>query len=122
MSVFSSVIGPFGGFFASGFKRAFKIKVSFNWNESVVVLNLLSCSPPLIQNPGNSSLSRKCSFCVVKCFMKEIISNLLIICLNEHGAQFYTECITSGLQKGMLKKYIRYKRWIIFTFALNKQL
>jgi len=28
MSVFSSVIGPFGGFFASGFKRAFKIKVS----------------------------------------------------------------------------------------------
>jgi len=26
MSVFSSVIGPFGGFFASGFKRAFKIK------------------------------------------------------------------------------------------------
>lgn len=27
MSVFSSVIGPFGGFFASGFKRAFKIKV-----------------------------------------------------------------------------------------------
>lgn len=30
MSVFSSVIGPFGGFFASGFKRAFKIKVQFN--------------------------------------------------------------------------------------------
>jgi hypothetical protein len=30
MSVFSSVIGPFGGFFASGFKRAFKIKVGFN--------------------------------------------------------------------------------------------
>lgn len=29
MSVFSSVIGPFGGFFASGFKRAFKIKVCF---------------------------------------------------------------------------------------------
>jgi len=27
MSIFSSVIGPFGGFFASGFKRAFKIKV-----------------------------------------------------------------------------------------------
>lgn len=26
MAVFSSVIGPFGGFFASGFKRAFKIK------------------------------------------------------------------------------------------------
>lgn len=28
MSIFSSVIGPFGGFFASGFKRAFKIKVN----------------------------------------------------------------------------------------------
>jgi phosphatidate cytidylyltransferase len=27
MSIFASVIGPFGGFFASGFKRAFKIKV-----------------------------------------------------------------------------------------------
>ena len=27
MSLFASVIGPFGGFFASGFKRAFKIKV-----------------------------------------------------------------------------------------------
>jgi phosphatidate cytidylyltransferase len=27
LSIFSSVIGPFGGFFASGFKRAFKIKV-----------------------------------------------------------------------------------------------
>ncbi|XP_052829920.1 phosphatidate cytidylyltransferase, photoreceptor-specific isoform X1 [Octopus bimaculoides] len=26
MSLFASVIGPFGGFFASGFKRAFKIK------------------------------------------------------------------------------------------------
>jgi len=29
LSLFASVIGPFGGFFASGFKRAFKIKVSF---------------------------------------------------------------------------------------------
>lgn len=28
LSIFSSVIGPFGGFFASGFKRAFKIKVN----------------------------------------------------------------------------------------------
>lgn len=26
MSVFASIVGPFGGFFASGFKRAFKIK------------------------------------------------------------------------------------------------
>lgn len=26
LSVFASVIGPFGGFFASGFKRAFKVK------------------------------------------------------------------------------------------------
>ena len=26
MSIFASVIGPFGGFFGSGFKRAFKIK------------------------------------------------------------------------------------------------
>uniref|UniRef100_T1GAY9 phosphatidate cytidylyltransferase n=1 Tax=Megaselia scalaris TaxID=36166 RepID=T1GAY9_MEGSC len=27
LSLFSSIIGPFGGFFASGFKRAFKIKI-----------------------------------------------------------------------------------------------
>lgn len=26
LSLFSSIIGPFGGFFASGFKRAFRIK------------------------------------------------------------------------------------------------
>merc|ERR1719392_545524 len=26
LSLFASIIGPFGGFFASGFKRAFKIK------------------------------------------------------------------------------------------------
>jgi phosphatidate cytidylyltransferase len=32
MSIFASVIGPFGGFFASGFKRAFKIKVGY-WNS-----------------------------------------------------------------------------------------
>lgn len=31
LSIFSSVIGPFGGFFASGFKRAFKIKVSIRY-------------------------------------------------------------------------------------------
>ena len=27
LSLFSSLIAPFGGFFASGFKRAFKVKV-----------------------------------------------------------------------------------------------
>ena len=32
MSTFASVIGPFGGFFASGFKRAFKIKVSYRFS------------------------------------------------------------------------------------------
>ena len=29
MSLFASIIGPFGGFFASGFKRAFNIKVRY---------------------------------------------------------------------------------------------
>jgi phosphatidate cytidylyltransferase len=28
MALFASLIAPFGGFFASGFKRAFKIKVN----------------------------------------------------------------------------------------------
>lgn len=27
LAVFSSIVAPFGGFFASGFKRAFKVKV-----------------------------------------------------------------------------------------------
>jgi len=44
MSVFSSVIGPFGGFFASGFKRAFKIKVRFSKSiKSVHRNSLLIC-------------------------------------------------------------------------------
>ena len=29
-SLFASIIGPFGGFFASGLKRSIKIKVFFN--------------------------------------------------------------------------------------------
>jgi hypothetical protein len=29
LGLFASIIAPFGGFFASGFKRAFKIKVEF---------------------------------------------------------------------------------------------
>lgn len=40
MSVFSSVIGPFGGFFASGFKRAFKIKV---WSLTCVCVHRRRC-------------------------------------------------------------------------------
>lgn len=41
MSTFSSVIGPFGGFFASGFKRAFKIKVGIMMNI-LLVFNFLN--------------------------------------------------------------------------------
>lgn len=46
LSVFSSVIGPFGGFFASGFKRAFKIKVI----ESYINDNFISlCNFTLVK-------------------------------------------------------------------------
>lgn len=38
MSLFSSVIGPFGGFFASGFKRAFKIKVRIAFKQQPSIL------------------------------------------------------------------------------------
>ena len=46
LSLFSSLIAPFGGFFASGFKRAFKVKVSNCWETSLItymyhILNLL---------------------------------------------------------------------------------
>lgn len=37
LSTFASLIGPFGGFFASGFKRAFKIKVGNHFCELVLV-------------------------------------------------------------------------------------
>ena len=33
LACFSSLIAPFGGFFASGFKRAFKVKVMFVLNS-----------------------------------------------------------------------------------------
>jgi CDP-diglyceride synthetase len=36
MSVFSSVIAPFGGFFASGLKRAFLIKACVSFLTSIV--------------------------------------------------------------------------------------
>ena len=35
LSVFASLLAPFGGFFASGFKRAFKVKVRM-WSLGVV--------------------------------------------------------------------------------------
>ena len=40
MSIFASVIGPFGGFFASGFKRAFKIKVRATGDMNMISLIL----------------------------------------------------------------------------------
>ena len=40
MSVFASVIGPFGGFFASGFKRAFKIKVNTAGFYCTIIANV----------------------------------------------------------------------------------
>ena len=38
MALFASIIGPFGGFFASGFKRAFKIKVSYGTPGVLLIL------------------------------------------------------------------------------------
>lgn len=47
LSIFSSVIGPFGGFFASGFKRAFKVKVNLiklsTWNMFNISMSLNLC-------------------------------------------------------------------------------
>lgn len=37
LSTFASLIGPFGGFFASGFKRAFKIKVGKRFSFPLIV-------------------------------------------------------------------------------------
>lgn len=46
LSSFASIVGPFGGFFASGFKRAFKIKVPFYCiiqRSSRMVSSVLPC-------------------------------------------------------------------------------
>lgn len=45
LSTFASLIGPFGGFFASGFKRAFKIKVGKPFSFPLIVSKLGPFSP-----------------------------------------------------------------------------
>jgi CDP-diglyceride synthetase len=41
LALFSSLIAPFGGFFASGFKRAFKVKVwPFISDQHWIILSL----------------------------------------------------------------------------------
>ncbi len=44
LSVFASFIAPFGGFFASGFKRAFKIKVGCCTVPFAAAARVLFCS------------------------------------------------------------------------------
>lgn len=39
MGLFASILGPFGGFFASGFKRAFKIKVGYPFRTRCYILS-----------------------------------------------------------------------------------
>ena len=56
LSVFASLLAPFGGFFASGFKRAFKVKV-----HSFFVQYNLSLREKLLQDfadviPGHGGL------------------------------------------------------------------
>lgn len=46
LGLFASIIAPFGGFFASGFKRAFKIKASLSFDTlyiSKVPLCVVDC-------------------------------------------------------------------------------
>lgn len=57
LSIFSSVIGPFGGFFASGFKRAFKIKVIFSVSLSILVFIIRKSSVYLLMSIENRSIS-----------------------------------------------------------------
>lgn len=47
LGLFASIIAPFGGFFASGFKRAFKIKVLFKFVKPTFMNFLI----PLFQPP-----------------------------------------------------------------------
>ena len=44
LACFSSLIAPFGGFFASGFKRAFKIKVNHCQFSFPSVVQCLHCT------------------------------------------------------------------------------
>ena len=42
LACFSSLIAPFGGFFASGFKRAFKVKVLLLLDSHCIITLFLS--------------------------------------------------------------------------------
>ena len=52
LGLFASIIAPFGGFFASGLKRAFKIKVSAFFsiflNQGFIVVTNSASQPPRI--------------------------------------------------------------------------
>jgi len=41
LSLFCSLIAPFGGFFASGFKRAFKVKVKQSSHSGMIIIGHL---------------------------------------------------------------------------------
>lgn len=42
LSIFASLLAPFGGFFASGFKRAFKVKVT--GSLGILDMGLIVCN------------------------------------------------------------------------------
>lgn len=53
LGLFASIIAPFGGFFASGFKRAFKIKVHLVY--CLFCLNLIIRMRSIVTYPEPSS-------------------------------------------------------------------
>ena len=50
LGLFASIIAPFGGFFASGFKRAFKIKVWISYSAVANEQNIINPFRLLILN------------------------------------------------------------------------
>lgn len=64
LSSFASIVGPFGGFFASGFKRAFKIKVARKEN----FMHIHHGKDDLLESPVIQSYKHVCCFCLTAGF------------------------------------------------------
>merc|ERR1719494_1682068 len=85
MSLFASIIGPFGGFFASGFKRAFKIKDRFDCQFLMATfVNVYIHSFINLPTPG------------------KIIQQVFLL-LPEEQLELFRELEASLLQRGILR-------------------
>jgi len=91
LGLFASIIAPFGGFFASGFKRAFKFKVLILFG--IICWKYISPSKIslclYIQDfgdsiPGHGGFTDRmdCQVCTFNLFCFQKVTHLLVVILN----------------------------------------